>query len=245
MHGKLSFSPLSTVHVWKKKLLSQVGLPFLSFRPFLALSRGLFQERFPFGEAKAREQLWPQIVLLQRQMERKNLVEGNCLKKAIISIIKELRGTLGKVERKYFLSCLTDLTIEATSLFYKQLLGFLLFIERRFLRTSRSTQDLFFYISAAWKLGQQHWILWLYFIRKKSPFTPVVRDRNLEGISDCSGSSSKNFWGVVALQRTLHIHWVSNFYIIFLPFQVSDITAALFRTSDSGETTSLQHQAFL
>ena len=128
-------------------------------------------------------------------MERKNLVEGNCLKKAIISIIKELRGTLGKVERKYFLSCLTDLTIEATSLFYKQLLGFLLFIERRFLRTSRSTQDLFFYISAAWKLGQQHWILWLYFIRKKSPFTPVVRDRNLEGISDCSGSSTVKTFG--------------------------------------------------
>ena len=164
-----SLLALSLLYMFGKKSF-WVKTAFLFFRPFLALSRGLFQERFPFGEAKAREQLWPQIVLLQRQMEReKNLVEGNCLKKAIISIIKELRGTLEKVERKYFLSCLTDLTIEATSLFYKQLLGFLLFIERRFLRTSRSTQDLFFYISA-WKLGQQHWILWLYFIRKKKSF---------------------------------------------------------------------------
>ena len=151
-------------------------------------------------------------------MEKKTLLKETAAvwKKAIISIIKELRGTLEKVERKYFLSWLTDLTIEATSLFrffYKQLLGFLLFIERRFLRTSRSTQDLFFYISA-WKLGQQHWILWLYFIRKKSPFTPVVRDRNLEGISDCSGSSSENFWGVVALQRTLHIQLLYHFFAL-------------------------------
>ena len=182
---------------------------------------------------------------------QKNLVEGNCccLEKGH-HLYHQRTARYTRKSWKEVLSFLADRPDNwghksSLSSFYKQLLGFLLFIERRFLRTSRSTQDLFFYISA-WKLGQQHWILWLYFIRKKSPFTPVVRDRNLEGISDCSGSSTvKTFWGVVALQRTLHIHWVSNFYIIFLPFQVSDITAALFRTSDSGETTSLQHQAFL
>ena len=167
-----SLLALSLLYMFGKKAFESRRPSFsLLSRPFLVLSRGLFQERFPFGEAKAREQLWPQIVLLQRQMDRKTLLKETAAvwKKAIISIIKELRGTLEKVERKYFLSCLTDLTIEATSLFYKQLLGFLLFIERRFLRTSRSTQDLFFYISA-WKLGQQHWILWLYFIRKKKSF---------------------------------------------------------------------------
>ena len=65
------------------------------------------------------------------------------------------------------------------------------------------------------------------FYQEKSPFTPVVRDRNLEGISDCSdGSSSENFLGGSSSAENSSIHWVSNFYIIFLPFQVSDITAA-------------------